>query len=177
MVSLVQILGGWWQTAIIWSIVTPLKCPGEGPICEEAHDWLVAWVGVMGLKKIVIVLCGWACVCVWSGGQGCGPTCLCLSHAPVLPLHLSCLCLCSIALFDSCGCVPELWLCDRVLAFSGSTHASHALSISKHGSNTHIQSPFLLVTPKPVHIYNPSCCFAFFVGHGLFGEFCSTLLE
>ena len=27
-------------------------------------NWLVAWVGVMELKKVVIVLCWWACVAV-----------------------------------------------------------------------------------------------------------------
>ena len=35
--------------------------------CHVALDWLEAWVGVMGLKKAVIVLCWWACVAVlWS---------------------------------------------------------------------------------------------------------------
>ena len=53
-----------WQIAIARSIVIPLLCPSWGPICVS-RDWLVALVGVMGLKKVVIVLCGWAGVAVF----------------------------------------------------------------------------------------------------------------
>ena len=51
------------QIAIAQSIVTPLLCPGQETICVSL-DWLVALVGMMGLKKVVIVLYGWACVVV-----------------------------------------------------------------------------------------------------------------
>ena len=40
----------------------PLLCSGQESICVNL-DCLVAW-GVIGLKKVVIVLCGWACVAV-----------------------------------------------------------------------------------------------------------------
>ena len=69
---------GWWdcgpwgpglraqQIAIAGSIITPLQCPSWNPICVSLH-WFLAWVGEMGLKKSVIVLCWWACVAVlWS---------------------------------------------------------------------------------------------------------------
>ena len=52
------------QIAIARSIVTPFLCPSRGPICVS-RDWLVALVGVMGLKKVVIILCGWAGVAVF----------------------------------------------------------------------------------------------------------------
>ena len=52
-----------WHIAIAWSIVTPLLCPGREPICISLK-WLVALVGVMGLKNVVIVLCGWVYVAI-----------------------------------------------------------------------------------------------------------------
>ena len=45
------------QIAIARSIVTPLLCPGLEPICVSP-DGLIGLVGVMGLKKVMIVLCG-----------------------------------------------------------------------------------------------------------------------
>ena len=53
----------WRSIGIARSIVTPFLCPSRGPICVSC-DWLVA-LGVMGLKKVVIVLCGWAGVAVF----------------------------------------------------------------------------------------------------------------
>ena len=51
------------QITIAQSIVTPLQGPRWDPTCA-VHDWLVAWAGVIGLKKFVIVLCLWDCVVV-----------------------------------------------------------------------------------------------------------------
>ena len=50
------------QIAIGRSIVTPSICPGREFLVSL--DWLVALVWVMGQKKVVIVLCRWACVAV-----------------------------------------------------------------------------------------------------------------
>ena len=66
---------GWWecgpwgrgvrarQIAIARSIVNPLQFPGQEPI-YVALGWLVGWVEVIWLKKVVLFLCWWACVAV-----------------------------------------------------------------------------------------------------------------
>ena len=51
-----------WQIAIARSTITLLQCPHQSPTCVALH-WLVVW-GVMGLRKVAIVLCWWACVLV-----------------------------------------------------------------------------------------------------------------
>ena len=40
-------------------------CPGyETSSHSQQYDWFVAWIAGTGLKKVVIVLCWWACVVV-----------------------------------------------------------------------------------------------------------------
>ena len=52
------------EFATVWSIVNPLQYPVREPTCV-AFDWISAWVGVMGLKKVTIVLCWWPlCACI-----------------------------------------------------------------------------------------------------------------
>ena len=54
------------QISVAQSIVTPMQCLGWGPICV-ALDWLLPWIRVTWLNKVVIVLCWWPCVVVlWS---------------------------------------------------------------------------------------------------------------
>ena len=44
-------------------IYTPSQCPGQEPT-SVVLVWLVAWLGLMGLKEIVIALCWRACVVI-----------------------------------------------------------------------------------------------------------------
>ena len=58
-----QGLCAWWYIAIAWAIVNHFQCSGWEAICV-ALDWFVAWVGVIGLKNVVVVLCWWDCMVV-----------------------------------------------------------------------------------------------------------------